>query len=134
MLRVMARSDWLIGSSESMTLAQFAQALAGKKLLGIAGIAQPQVLAASFAQLGFEVEWIFPGDHRAAELEANLNAPRRDVEAASGSGKDAIVMTSKDAVKYGDLGLPVFVLVQTLIAPEPLCIELERIARGQPTA
>jgi len=134
MLRVMARSDWLIGSSESMTLAQFAQELAGKKLLGIAGIAQPQVLAASFAQLGFEVEWIFPGDHRAAELEANLNAPRRDVEAASGKGKDAIIMTAKDAVKYGDLGLPVFVLVQTLIAPEPLCIELERIARGQPTA
>jgi len=53
---------------------------------------------------------------------------------ARGQSIDAIVLTAKDAVKYGDLPLTVYVLFQTLSAPEPLCLALEHIARGQSTS
>jgi tetraacyldisaccharide 4'-kinase len=136
-LQVMSHRDWLACSDQSMSLAQFAPQVAGKKLLGIAGIAQPEPLADLFAASGFDIEWIFPGDHRAAELKSLTNpAPSESQDPTESSNKvnDAIVMTAKDAVKYDKLPIPVFVVVQTLCAPEPLCFELERIARGQPTA
>ncbi len=136
-LQVMAHRDWLARSDQAMNLAQFASHLEGKKLLGIAGIAQPETFAALMAASGLHVEWIFPGDHRAADLGALVKtapAATQDLIESLHNAKDAIVMTAKDAVKYDKLPLPAFVVVQTLCAPEPLCLELERIARGQPTA
>lgn len=119
---VMTYSDWIARSAQTTRLSDFAVLFRGRKMLGIAGISQPDVIAAHCARFGLDVHWLFPGDHRALKLEP----------AMLGSF-EAIVMTAKDAVKYGELPIPVYVLVQTVIAPEALCLELERIAHGPST-
>jgi tetraacyldisaccharide 4'-kinase len=128
-LGVMDRRDWLAGRTDSITLAQFAERVSGANLLGVAGIAQAEALANALFEQGIEAYWQFPGDHRAVDLEGVLAKV-----SACGQSIDAIVMTAKDAVKYGDLPLTVYVLCQTLGAPEPLYLALERIARGQSTS
>jgi len=123
LLTVLERAAWLAGEPSGIDLADFAKRLAGSRLLGVAGIAQAAALAASCAAQGLEIDWHFPGDHQAIDLAQLMH-----------DSVAAIVMTAKDAVKYGIQPVPVYVLVKTVIAPESLCLELERIARGQPTA
>jgi len=128
-LVVLDRRDWLAGRVDGISLAQFAERVRGAKLLGVAGIAQAEALANALSEQGIEAHWQFPGDHRALDLDGVLAKA-----SARGQSIDAIVLTAKDAVKYGDLPLTVYVLFQTLSAPEPLCLALEHIARGQSTS
>ena len=128
-LVVMDRRDWLAGRADAITLTQFAERVCGANLLGVAGIAQAEALANALAEQGIEAHWQFPGDHRALDLDGVLATA-----SACGQAIDAIVMTAKDAVKYGDLPLTVYVLFQTHSAPEPLCLALEHIARGPSTS
>ena len=121
-IMVLGRSDWIAKRHEGMHLSNFAAQFRDRRLLGIAGISQPAVLARACARFGLDIHWLFPGDHRAVKLEpADLDP------------FEAVVMTAKDAVKYPQQRIPVYVLVQTVTAPESLCLDLERIAHGQPT-
>jgi tetraacyldisaccharide-1-P 4'-kinase len=96
----------------------------GRKVLAIAGIANPGHLMAQCSQAGIATHWLLPGDHR----RAGLPPP------AYSADPEVILFTAKDAVKYGDLDERFHVLVQDEAVPAELLTWLEQLTGGSATA
>lgn len=96
----------------------------GRKVLGLAGIANPGHLMTQCSQAGIAARWLLPGDHRRAGL--------RDLPGSANA--EVFLLTAKDAVKYGNLYEHGCVLVQDETVPAELLTWLEQLIGGSATA